>query len=285
MVPIWQYMLILYFVSRSSQFCSHNISSLSDQINDLKSMSRLRSPPNNSVSNQAKTTGTSANERHSLSTTTPISISQSASMTLKALLTKEKQSMMLHNIPTTTTNQNSHSSIATSASTTPHCLSEPTSPPLSSISHQQQPIDTTPGTEPLNTNDVSQKVRDLLNLHNIGQRIFAKYILGLSQGTVSELLSKPKHWDKLTEKGRESYRKMYTWSCSDESINALKAVSPRKGNKDAYFYQNGKEDSATEERIVQILNEAQKQMQVKDTVDPFVSNKVCLMLNAFAKEV
>ena len=49
------------------------------------------------------------------------------------------------------------------------------------------------------------------------------------------------------------------------SINTLKAISPRKGNKDNYFYQNGgKEDSATEEKIAQILFEAQKQMQAKD---------------------
>jgi hypothetical protein len=50
------------------------------------------------------------------------------------------------------------------------------------------------------------RVRELLSVHNIGQRLFAKYVLGLSQGTVSELLSKPKSWDKLTEKGRDSYR-------------------------------------------------------------------------------
>lgn len=118
--------------------------------------------------------------------------------------------------------------------------------------------------EPINTADIAQKVRDLLSIHNIGQRVFAKFILGLSQGTVSELLSKPKHWDKLTEKGRESYRKMYNWSCSEQSISTLKAISPRKGNKDNYFYQNGgKEDSVTEDRINQILSEAQKQMQNK----------------------
>ncbi len=123
--------------------------------------------------------------------------------------------------------------------------------------------------EPINTADIAQKVRDLLSVHNIGQRVFAKFILGLSQGTVSELLSKPKHWDKLTEKGRESYRKMYNWSCSEHSISTLKAISPRKGNKDNYFYQNGsvKEETATtEDRINQILNEAQRQMQVKRTL-------------------
>lgn len=137
--------------------------------------------------------------------------------------------------------------------------------------------------EPLNTADIAQKVRDLLSLHNIGQRIFAKFILGLSQGTVSELLSKPKHWDKLTEKGRESYRKMYTWSCSDQSINTLKAISPRKGNKDNFFYQNGgKEDSATEEKIAQILFEAQKQMQAKRGSNTTTSNNNMLMMDGYS---
>ena len=33
------------------------------------------------------------------------------------------------------------------------------------------------------------RVCELLSVHYIGQRLFAKYVLGLSQGTVSELLS------------------------------------------------------------------------------------------------
>ena len=81
----------------------------------------------------------------------------------------------------------------------------------------------------LDTAEVSQKIREILSTHNIGQRLFAKHVLGLSQGTVSELLSKPKHWDKLTEKGRESYRKMYAWLSDEQNIMALKALSPKKG--------------------------------------------------------
>ena len=81
----------------------------------------------------------------------------------------------------------------------------------------------------LDTADVSQKIREILSSHNIGQRLFAKHVLGLSQGTVSELLSKPKHWDKLTEKGRESYRKMYSWAIDESNVTALKAISPKKG--------------------------------------------------------
>jgi hypothetical protein len=85
--------------------------------------------------------------------------------------------------------------------------------------------------EPLDTTYVSNIVRKILAQHNIGQRIFARYILSLSQGTVSELLSKPKAWSKLTEKGKESYRKMWSWANSEESILALKSISPRKGRK------------------------------------------------------
>ena len=83
--------------------------------------------------------------------------------------------------------------------------------------------------EPLDTTYVSNVVRKILAQNNIGQRVFAKFILSLSQGTVSELLSKPKPWSKLTEKGKESYRKMWNWANSEESILALKSVSPRKG--------------------------------------------------------
>ena len=116
--------------------------------------------------------------------------------------------------------------------------------------------------ESINTAEIAAKVRDLLSAHNIGQRVFAKTVLGLSQGTVSELLSKPKHWEKLTEKGRDSYRKMYLWACNEQSIASVKAMSPRKGHKESYLgYGGGKEDSATEERIVQILNEAQRAMR------------------------
>lgn len=81
----------------------------------------------------------------------------------------------------------------------------------------------------LDTLQISRRVRELLSVHNIGQRLFAKYILGLSQGTVSELLSKPKPWDKLTEKGRDSYRKMHAWGCDDAAILLLKSLIPKKG--------------------------------------------------------
>ena len=83
----------------------------------------------------------------------------------------------------------------------------------------------------LDTLAISRGVRELLSMHNIGQRLFAKFVLGLSQGTVSELLSKPKPWDKLTEKGRDSYRKMHAWACDEAAILLLKSLIPRKGKR------------------------------------------------------
>ena len=89
--------------------------------------------------------------------------------------------------------------------------------------------------EALNTLNISRCVRELLSVHNIGQRLFAKYVLGLSQGTVSELLSKPKPWDKLTEKGRDSYRKMHAWATDERCIGLLKGMVPRKGITHLYY--------------------------------------------------
>ncbi|CAF1530145.1 unnamed protein product, partial [Adineta ricciae] len=105
--------------------------------------------------------------------------------------------------------------------------------------------------EPLDTTYVANVVRKILAQHNIGQRIFARYVLSLSQGTVSELLSKPKAWAKLTEKGKESYRKMWTWANSEESILALKSISPRKGAKDNTY-------PTVQQKVLQAVSETQK---------------------------
>ncbi|XP_050690225.1 uncharacterized protein LOC126982277 isoform X2 [Eriocheir sinensis] len=94
----------------------------------------------------------------------------------------------------------------------------------------------------LDTLNLARRVRELLSIHNIGQRLFAKYILGLSQGTVSELLSKPKCWDKLTEKGRDSYRKMHAWATDENAIFLLKSLIPKKACRrkpDACLMPNG----------------------------------------------
>ncbi|XP_066962908.1 homeobox protein cut-like isoform X33 [Macrobrachium rosenbergii] len=130
----------------------------------------------------------------------------------------------------------------------------------------------------LDTLTLARRVRELLSIHNIGQRLFAKYILGLSQGTVSELLSKPKSWDKLTEKGRDSYRKMHAWATDDNAVFLLKSLIPKKAcrrkpescqmpnglltgsHKDSVGGFRGPDDTVTEERIQHILSEASRAM-------------------------
>lgn len=49
-----------------------------------------------------------------------------------------------------------------------------------------------------------------------------------SQGSLSELLSKPRHWEKLTDKGKEAFRRMYGWMSNPRAIELLCAVSPRR---------------------------------------------------------
>ncbi|XP_031626455.1 homeobox protein cut isoform X3 [Contarinia nasturtii] len=112
----------------------------------------------------------------------------------------------------------------------------------------------------LDTLHISRRVRELLSVHNIGQRLFAKYVLGLSQGTVSELLSKPKPWDKLTEKGRDSYRKMHAWACDDNAVLLLKSLIPKK-DSGLPPYGRGDDNSMGDDRIAHILSEASSMMK------------------------
>ncbi|XP_050302302.1 LOW QUALITY PROTEIN: homeobox protein cut [Anthonomus grandis grandis] len=124
----------------------------------------------------------------------------------------------------------------------------------------------------LDTLHIARRVRELLSIHNIGQRLFAKYVLGLSQGTVSELLSKPKPWDKLTEKGRDSYRKMHAWACDENAIMLLKSLIPKKDNfsssgKDGSMPFGRPESDLTDERIAHILSEANQFTHIKTECD------------------
>ncbi len=48
-------------------------------------------------------------------------------------------------------------------------------------------------------------------------------VLNLSQGTVSEILSKPRPWPALSVKGREPYIRMYTWFHDTDNVQKLLA--------------------------------------------------------------
>lgn len=60
----------------------------------------------------------------------------------------------------------------------------------------------------MSTEDLVKDVKDYLSNNSISQRQFGEKILGLSQGSVSDLLARPKSWDLLTTKGREPFIRM-----------------------------------------------------------------------------
>lgn len=46
----------------------------------------------------------------------------------------------------------------------------------------------------LNTEDIVKRVKEQLSQYSISQRLFGESVLGLSQGSVSDLLARPKPW-------------------------------------------------------------------------------------------
>ena len=55
-------------------------------------------------------------------------------------------------------------------------------------------------------------------------QLFGEAVLGLSQGSVSELLSKPKPWHMLSIKGREPFIRMQMWLNDPTSMDKLTAI-------------------------------------------------------------
>lgn len=64
-------------------------------------------------------------------------------------------------------------------------------------------------------------------------QIFGEAVLGLSQGSVSELLSKPKPWHMLSIKGREPFIRMQLWLADANNVDRLQALKNerREANK------------------------------------------------------
>lgn len=59
-------------------------------------------------------------------------------------------------------------------------------------------------------------------------QIFGEAVLGLSQGSVSELLSKPKPWHMLSIKGREPFIRMQLWLSDSNNIDKLQAIKTER---------------------------------------------------------
>ena len=79
-------------------------------------------------------------------------------------------------------------------------------------------------TQEFDTTGITNKVKELLLANNMGQKLFGEAVLGLSQGSVSELLSKPKPWHMLSIKGREPFIRMQLWLNDPNNIDKLFAI-------------------------------------------------------------
>merc|ERR1719242_100431 len=79
-------------------------------------------------------------------------------------------------------------------------------------------------THEMDTQAVTTKVKEILLSNNVGQKLFGEAVLGLSQGSVSELLSKPKPWHMLSIKGREPFIRMQLWLNDPANMDKLLAI-------------------------------------------------------------
>jgi len=75
----------------------------------------------------------------------------------------------------------------------------------------------------INTEELVKQVKETLSQYSISQRLFGESVLGLSQGSVSDLLARPKPWHMLTQKGREPFIRMQLFLEDAEAIPKLVA--------------------------------------------------------------
>ncbi|XP_048839564.1 homeobox protein cut-like 1 isoform X1 [Brienomyrus brachyistius] len=147
--------------------------------------------------------------------------------------------------------------------------------------------------EDMDTAEIARQVKEQLIKHNIGQRIFGHYVLGLSQGSVSEILARPKPWNKLTIRGKEPFHKMRQFLSDEQNILALRSIQGRQRenpgqNLNRVFQEVPKRragsegasrpgsittrirtpESGSDEAIKSILEQAKRELQVQKVVEP-----------------
>jgi len=100
--------------------------------------------------------------------------------------------------------------------------------PLALTTSKQEPLPPTESSDfgvagdEIDTQELTARVRDVLQANGLGQKLFGEAVLELSQGSVSELLAKPKPWVLLSAKGREPFLRMRTWLSDPQGIERLR---------------------------------------------------------------
>ncbi|KAM9858156.1 homeobox protein cut-like 2 [Aulostomus maculatus] len=111
----------------------------------------------------------------------------------------------------------------------------------------------------LDTAEIAFQVKEQLLKHNIGQRVFGHYVLGLSQGSVSEILARPKPWRKLTVKGKEPFIKMKQFLSDEQNILALRTIQVRQ--RGSITPRIRTPETGSDDAIRSILEQAKKEIQ------------------------
>ncbi|KAM4808989.1 homeobox protein cut-like 2 [Rhinophrynus dorsalis] len=113
--------------------------------------------------------------------------------------------------------------------------------------------------EHLDTTEIAYQVKEQLLKHNIGQRVFGHYVLGLSQGSVSEILARPKPWRKLTVKGKEPFIKMKQFLSDEQNVLALRTIQVRQ--RGSITPRIRTPETGSDDAIKNILEQAKKEIQ------------------------
>ncbi|NWU95010.1 CUX2 protein, partial [Upupa epops] len=129
--------------------------------------------------------------------------------------------------------------------------------------------------EQLDTAEIAFQVKEQLLKHNIGQRVFGHYVLGLSQGSVSEILARPKPWRKLTVKGKEPFLKMKQFLSDEQNVLALRTIQVRQ--RGSITPRIRTPETGSDDAIKNILEQAKKEIELQkggETKTPSASQVV-----------
>ncbi|XP_077044969.1 homeobox protein cut-like 1 isoform X6 [Agelaius phoeniceus] len=211
---------------------------------------------------------------------------QDASKPLEVLLLEKNRSLQSENATLRITNSDLSGPYSTNSISSQSPLQQ--SPDVNGMApspSQSESAGSISEGEEIDTAEIARQVKEQLIKHNIGQRIFGHYVLGLSQGSVSEILARPKPWNKLTVRGKEPFHKMKQFLSDEQNILALRSIQGRQRenpgqNLNRLFQEvpkrrNGAEgnittrirtaESGSDEAIKSILEQAKRELQVQKT--------------------
>ncbi|XP_054703148.1 protein CASP isoform X7 [Grus americana] len=211
---------------------------------------------------------------------------QDASKPLEVLLLEKNRSLQSENATLRITNSDLSGPYSTNSISSQSPLQQ--SPDVNGMApspSQSESAGSISEGEEIDTAEIARQVKEQLIKHNIGQRIFGHYVLGLSQGSVSEILARPKPWNKLTVRGKEPFHKMKQFLSDEQNILALRSIQGRQRenpgqNLNRLFQEvpkrrNGSEGNITtrirttetgsDEAIKSILEQAKRELQVQKT--------------------